>query len=221
MKKILSFFGTTIGKKMLVGISGLALAGFLFTHMAGNLLLLVSAEAYNKYSHALISNPLLPLAEIGLVAMFVLHVALVVQLTLRNRAARDVSYETRAAGDKRTRWIARTLILSGLVVLCFTVLHLITFKYGEVYSASYDGVEMRDLHRLVVEKFKEPLYVGWYVFSLMVLGAHLSHGISGSLQSLSLASANNKGLRRASVAISALITIGFIVQPVYLFFFGA
>ena len=82
------FFRSTIGKKMLVGLSGLGLAGFVLMHMAGNLLLFAGPEAYNKYSHKLTSTPLIYVAEAGLVFFFVMHIMLTIQLTLANRAAR-------------------------------------------------------------------------------------------------------------------------------------
>ena len=101
------------------------------------------------------------------------------------------------------------------------MLHLITFKWGTIYPVTYDGVEMRDLYQLVVEKFKQPLYVGWYVLSLLVLGAHLSHGVSASLQSLSLATANSCRVKQISYAFAFIVTVGFIAQPIYLYFYGA
>jgi succinate dehydrogenase / fumarate reductase cytochrome b subunit len=187
--------------------------------MSGNLLLFVGPEAYNKYSHALISNPLIYAAEAGLVLFFLLHAGLAISLTLKNRAARPEGYAGSASGEKATGFAAKTMILSGLVLLTFTVLHLITFKYGPHYSVNYNGVEMRDIYRLVAEKFKDPLYVGWYLFSLLVLGMHLSHGFKASFQSLGLVAANNPTLCKIGWAFAAVVTLGFMSQPIYLYFF--
>jgi succinate dehydrogenase / fumarate reductase cytochrome b subunit len=104
--------------------------------------------------------------------------------------------------------------------LVFTILHLITFKWGAYYQATYGGVEMRDLYRLVLEKFSEPLYVGWYIFALLVLFVHMSHGFSAAFQSLGFIGVRNPGLKRTGIAFAILITAGFISQPVYLFLTG-
>lgn len=221
MASFASYLRSTIGKKLLVGISGLALSGFVLLHMAGNLLLFAGPEAYNTYSHKLTSTPLIYVAEAGLVFFFLLHIGLVTQLTLRNRDARPEAYAERGKRAKRTSWIARTLILSGLLIFVFVVLHLITFKWGTLYMTEYGGVPMRDLYRLVLEKFKDPLYVAWYVVSMVVLGMHLSHGVAVSFQSLGLASARNRTLRAIGNAFAIVVCGGFIAQPVYMYFFAA
>ncbi len=204
-----------------MGLTGLGYCGFVLSHMAGNLLLLISAEAYNKYSHAIVSNkPLLYGAETALVVMLLLHVICAISVTLENRAARPVSYALNASGDKATSLAARTMALTGLFILAFLILHIVTFKYGEYYSATYDGVEMRDLHRLVSEKFQSPLYTGWYLFCLALLGLHISHGFSAAFQSLGIVGARHPKLRMTALGFAALIACGFIVQPLF-FFFGA
>ena len=218
MSGISAYFGSSIGKKKLVGLSGLGIVGFTLMHMSGNLLLFVGGDAYNKYSHALISNPLIEVAEAGLVAIFLLHIVLTVQLTMANRAARPVAYAGAARGDKKTSFAAKTAILSGALILAFLVLHLLTFKYGEVYSTTVDGVEMRDIYRLVVEKFHDPLYVGWYLLCLLLLGMHLSHGVSASFQSLGLFASNHPVLKKIALAAAVIIAGGFIAQPLYIFF---
>jgi succinate dehydrogenase / fumarate reductase cytochrome b subunit len=217
MSGLSAYLGSSIGKKKLVGLSGLGIVGFTLAHMAGNLLLFVGPDAYNRYSHALVSNPAIYLAEAGLVAIFLLHIVLTVQLTRDNRAARPVAYAASARGGKRTSFAARTAILSGLLMLAFVVLHLWTFKYGEYYATSVDGVEMRDIHRLVVEKFQEPLYVGWYLLCLLILGMHLSHGVSASFQSLGLFASNHPTLKKLGLALAAVIAGGFILQPLLIF----
>jgi len=217
MSGISTYLRSSIGKKKLVGLSGLGIVGFTLTHMSGNLLLFVGPDAYNKYSHALVSNPLINVAEAGLIGIFVLHIALTIQLTMANRAARPVGYGVGASGPKRTSFAAKSAILSGLLLLAFVVLHLWTFKYGEYYSTMVDGVEMRDIYRLVFEKFHEPLYVGWYLLCLMLLGMHLSHGVSASFQSLGVFASNHPVLKKIGLAAAFLIAGGFVAQPLYIF----
>ena len=211
---------STIGKKTLVGITGLLLSGFVLTHMLGNMLILVGAEAYNKYAHALVSNPLLPVAEIGLVVFFLIHICLAISVTLTNRKSRKLGYSQSAEGAKATAFAAKSMILTGLLMLAFLVLHLITFKYGAHYSIAYNAVEMRDLYRLVLEKFQEPIYFGWYVFSMVVLALHLSHGFKASFQSLGLLSSLNPKLKSVGIAFAVIVAGGFVSQPIYIFLFG-
>ena len=215
-----AYLGSSIGKKKLVGLTGLAMSLFTLSHMAGNLLMFVGPDVYNSYGHALVSNPAIYLAEAGLILFFVVHVALTIQLARANRRARPVGYAGSASGVKKTSFAAKTAILSGAVLLAFVVLHLQTFKFGEVYTTSVNGVEMRDLYRLVVEKFQQPGYVAWYLLSLAILGMHLSHGFKASFQSLGAFASNHPFLTRLGWAFALLVAGGFITQPLAVYFFG-
>lgn len=216
-----SLWCSTIMRKQVVALTGLALSGFLLMHMSGNLLILAGPEMYNTYSYKLITNPLLIPAEIALVLMFVVHVYLAASLTRQNWVARpQTSGAIRGGGEKLARFGSKSMILTGAVVFVFTVLHLITFKYGTHYEATYNGVVMRDLHRLIIEKFREPLYVAWYLIALVILGVHLSHGFSATFQSLGIGSVKWKGLRRLGWAFAFVISVGFIIQPIYVVLTG-
>jgi len=221
--RLLTVLRTSVGKKWLVGITGLGLGGFTLTHMAGNMLILKGPESYNYYAHALITNPFLPLAEIGLLVMALVHVSLAMQLARANRVSKGMKpykVPTKEECDRAT-FASRSMVYTGLLTLVFLVLHLITFKYGAHYTAVYNGVEMRDLHRLVVEKFKEWPYVAYYLFSLLVLMLHLGHGLSSFMQSLGLGSVRNNCLKKAGYAVAAVIVLGFMSQPLYVMFGGA
>lgn len=211
---------TSVGKKFLISITGLIFSGFVLSHMAGNLLLLVSAEAYNKYSHTLVSNPLIYVAEGVLVVALLTHMALALSLALENRAARGVKPYRATNGAKSANLGSRWMVQTGLLIFVFLVLHLITFKYGTYYEATYDGHTMRDIYRVVFEKFHDPVYVIWYEFSLLVLFVHLRHGISSCLQSLGVASSRNCNLQIAGWVFAALVAGGFAVQPLYLMCLG-
>jgi succinate dehydrogenase / fumarate reductase cytochrome b subunit len=210
---------STIARKQVVALTGLGLCGFLLAHMAGNMLILVGPEAYNEYSYALVNNHLIYIAEIGLVALFLFHLAFATTLTLRNMGARDTRYAVMPNGDKGTDWIKRTLWPQGFVILFFVVLHLLTFKYGPEYSVTYNGIEMRDLYQLVVHTFKEPLEVVWYCAALIVLLLHVQHGFGSALQTLGVNHPRyNKAIRCASIGYGVLVIGGFLVQPLYVYF---
>lgn len=207
---------STVFKKQIVALTGLGLSGFVLAHMSGNLLMFLGPEAYNTYGHKLVTNPLIYPAEIALVVMFVVHIFLAASLTRQNRLAKpQTAGALRSGSEKMARFGSQSMILTGAVVFVFTVLHLITFKWGTYYEATYQGVVMRDLHRLVVEKFQEPLYVGWYLFSLALLGVHLSHGFSATFQSLGIGSVRWPCLKKLGWAFGLLIALGFMSQPIY------
>jgi succinate dehydrogenase / fumarate reductase, cytochrome b subunit len=210
---------STIGRKQIIGVTGIGLSLFVLSHMAGNLLILVGPQAYNNYSHALVSNPLIYLAEAGLLAMFIGHVFLALALSIKNMRSREGRYAMPASGAKRTTLTQRSLWAQGLLILVFAILHLITFKYGTMYTANYGQGEIRDLHRLVIEVFKQPVYLAWYLVALVVLGFHLSHGVGSSFQTLGLHHPRFQcGIRRFSIFYAVVVTAGFLVQPLYDFF---
>lgn len=216
-----SLWCSTIMKKQVVALTGLALSGFLLMHMSGNLLIFAGPEMYNTYAYKLITNPLLIPAEIGLLVMFLVHIYLAASLTRQNRIARPQGAGAlRGGGEKLARFGSKSMILSGAVIFVFTVLHLITFKYGPHYEVTYNGIVMRDLYRLIIEKFKEPLYVAWYLVALVILGVHLSHGFSATFQSLGLGSVRSTFLRRLGWAFAFIIAVGFIIQPIYVVLTG-
>lgn len=213
------WIGSSIGRKQIIGLTGLGLSGFLFTHMLGNMLILAGAQPYNQYAHALTSNPLIYAAEVGLVLMFVAHMALAIRLSIINYCARDSRYAVLSSGAKATSWTQRTLWAQGLLILVFAISHLITMKYGAHYSVNYGQGEIRDLHKLVVEVFQQPGFVAWYLVALVVLGLHVSHGVGSALQTFGLHQPRlQKGIRCASVLYAVVVIGGFISQPIYVFF---
>ena len=213
-------FSTTVGTKLLIALTGLALVGFLIFHLAGNLLLFWGPVAYNEHAHALISNPLVIPAELGLIAIFLLHAGKAVANFFSNRGARRRPYESKAwaGGPSRKTWASTSMIVSGLVMLLFVPLHLATFKYGPAYGAPEPGV--RDLYRLLIEVFQSPGYVVFYVVTMAVIGLHLRHGVSSSLQSLGLIPERwTRAFLLAGLAIAVVVGAGFLVVPVYIYLF--
>jgi succinate dehydrogenase / fumarate reductase cytochrome b subunit len=215
----MGYFTSAIGRKQIMAITGLAWSGFVLTHMLGNMLILVSADAYNKYSHALISNPLLPVAEIGLVVLLLGHIFEATFLTLKNKTAREKAYAMPTQGDKAARFQSKWMAYHGTLILIFIILHLITFKYGQHYMTTVGGVEMRDLHRLVLEVFRQPGYVAWYCFCLVAVGLHLSHGFYSSFSSLGWYHTKySPWISRFGYLYAAGVAGGFLSQPIYVYF---
>ncbi len=220
MPTLLRFFASSVGTKVLVALTGLGFAGFLVAHLAANLLVLADADAYNAYSHALITNPFIYVAEAGLALLFLTHAYKAITNFLKNRRARGTAYEVkrRAGHTSRKSLASTTMIVTGLWLLLFIVTHLKTFKFGPWYDAP-DGV--RDLARLVNETFRGPLYVLFYVVSMAVVGLHLRHGLSSAVQSLGIDHPRYTPiLLKAGVAIAVLIGLGFALIPILIFVTG-
>lgn len=215
------FFATTIGRKFIMGLTGLVWAGFVFGHMAGNLLMFVSSDAYNSYGHALTSGNLIYVIEALLLGAILIHIGCAISLILDNKKARPMGYAVSTKGDKAASLASRTMAVSGSLILVFIISHLITFKFGPVYMTSVDGVEMRDLYRLLIEVFAQPTYVGWYVVCLILLGFHLKHGVSSLFQSLGLLnSRSEKTIRCVGFVYGLVVSLGFLAQPLVIFFKG-
>lgn len=215
-----SFFSSSVGSKIIIGLTGLLLFGFLISHLAGNLNLLAGPDAFNGYTHKLESlKPLLYVAEIGLLAIFLVHVVKTLAVTRRNGLARPSKYEQKrwAGHTSRKSWASTTMWISGLILLLFVVIHVRTFKYGAWYVDPLTG--HRDLYRLVAEIYQSPLHVAFYVVSMVVVGLHLSHGIASAAQSLGL---GGERLGRQFVIggriLAFLIAGGFAVLPLYMYF---
>jgi len=209
---------SVIGKKQIMAVAGLLLAGFVFTHMLGNMLIFISPDAYNMYGHKLTSNPAIYIAEAGLVAFFVFHIFYGIVLSIRNRGARKSRYAVSASGPKKATWASRYMIHQGMIIAIFVVIHLITFKYGTVYMTTVDGQEIRDLFRLLVEVFQSPVYVVSYVFCVGLLAFHLAHGVHSGIQTLGYFNADKeKTIHRMSMAYGWIVGLGFMIQPLYVY----
>ncbi len=177
---------TSIGKKQIMGVTGLLLCGFLISHLLGNLTLLVGPDAFNKYSHTLTSNPLIYGAEFILAAIFLSHIVMAIRLIIENRAARPVKYHMYKKSGRGGTLASSTMPFTGLIALVFLVFHICGLKFGTVYSTNVGGVEMRDLYRTTIEYFQDPLHVLGYIVAMVALGFHTSHGFWSAFQSLGL-----------------------------------
>lgn len=216
-------FSSSIGSKFLIAFTGLALAIFLVAHLAGNLLFILGPEAFNHYSHTLISNPLVYLAEAGLLAVFLLHIVKTVGMFIGNASARPAGYAARKwARSKNSRSrksvASSTMIVTGTILLLFVVTHLVTFKFGPYYETP-EGI--RDLYRLQLAVFSSPLYVIFYLVSMGVVLFHLWHGIASAAQSFGIDSPRwTPRILLAGRTLAVLIGLGFAVLPIYTFAVG-
>ncbi|MEK7390203.1 MAG: succinate dehydrogenase cytochrome b subunit [Elusimicrobiota bacterium] len=207
--RIIAFLESSIGKKITVALAGVLLCGFLLAHLVGNLFLFSGEAAFNHYAELLMENPLLPAAEIGLVFLFLMHIALSVRATWLNRAARPEGYVVYRSKGARTPG-SRTMAATGALLLVFLAVHVGTFKY------QVGGSKGSDLFAHVSGWFANPVYALFYILALGGLGLHLSHGAQSALQTFGLNHPRyTPALKKAGLAFAALVFLGFASMPLY------
>ena len=215
-------FFSTVGTKLLIGVTGLLMFVYMILHLVGNSLIFAGRDLFNEYSHALISNPLIIPIEIGLLLIAVLHVYKTITNYLHNSAARPVGYaKKKYAGHTSRKSVASsTMIVTGLFLLLFIVVHVKQFKYGAWYQVqvaeTQNAAPIRDLYRLEVEVFKRPLWVLFYILGTFAVGLHLRHGIASGFQSLGLDHPlYTRRLTTWGIVLAVVIGGGLMVIPIW------
>jgi succinate dehydrogenase / fumarate reductase cytochrome b subunit len=215
-------FSSSVGTKIAIGLTGVLLFLYLLIHIAGNLIVFFGPSAFNTYAFTLESNPLLPLVELVLLSWFVIHIYKTVRMYVGNQNTRPVAYAKKKSAGHTTRktFASSTMIVSGLWLLAFLVIHVKAFHdgWGHEYEWPAGG---RDLYRQEMETFQNPLMVAFYVISMVVVGSHLWHGISSGFQSLGVDKpAWTRFILPAGKVIAVLIAGGFIVIALWAHFSG-
>ena len=207
----LGFFVTPVGLKYVMAITGIALVGFVVTHLLGNALVFLGPEALNDYSAMLHAVPeLLWLARIVLLVSVIAHIGSALKLAGKNSAARPQRYKQKR--DHVTNYAARTMIWSGPILLGFILFHLAHLTLG-VAPGNFEH-STTDVYANVVRGFSIPWVSGLYIVSMIALGNHLFHGAWSMFQSLGLNHPTyNDKLMRGALAITVLVTLGNISIP--------
>lgn len=211
---MIRFFGhvpTSLGSKVLVAFSGLGLAVFVVFHMLGNLQVFIGPAALNGYAAFLGDMPiLLWTARLGLLGIFGLHIGLAVRLAFQNRRARPVGYAFREY--RQASLASRTMALTGSLLFLFILFHLLHLTAGWIdpsFPDKLDGQGQRDVYGKVVHAFQNPLFVVIYLLGQVLLGFHLSHALSSSLQTLGMSHPLlDRLLRRTGPAVALLVVAG-------------
>jgi succinate dehydrogenase / fumarate reductase, cytochrome b subunit len=217
-----NFFSSTIGRKLVMALTGLFLILFLVVHLIGNLQLLHAdkGRAFNEYAQFMTSNPLIKTISIGNYAFIIIHVIWAIILSARNRSARGP--EGYAVSKNSSTWASRNMGILGTLILIFLVIHLKSFWYemhwGGIPVADYDGEEVKDLFAIVNTAYDQLWYVILYVVSMAVLGFHLYHGFGSAFQTLGLNHVKYNGLIRfLGVAFAIIVPALFALIPVYMY----
>jgi succinate dehydrogenase / fumarate reductase, cytochrome b subunit len=210
-------FSSSVGTKILIGITGVTLFLYLLIHITGNLIVFLGPAAFNTYAYTLEGNPLLPIIELLLLLVFLIHIYKTVRMFLGNQRARPVGYAQKkyAGRPSRKTFASATMIVSGLWLVAFLVIHVKAFHdgWGTEYAWPAGG---RDLYRQEMETFTNPMMVAFYILSMIVVGSHLWHGISSAFQSLGLDKpAWTRFILPAGKLFAVLIAGAFIVIAVW------
>lgn len=212
---------TSIGKKQIMGVTGLLLCGFLVTHLLGNLTLFVGPDAFNKYSHALTSNPLIYLAEAALLGLFLSHIFMAFRLIIENKKARPIAYYQYTKSGRGGTFASATMPYTGMIALVFLVFHILGLKFGTQYTTVVGGVEMRDIYKTTVEYFKDIIHVIGYIIAVVALGIHTSHGFWSAFQSLGLNHPKYMPkIQFISKVFGLVVAIGFSILPIFCYLQG-
>jgi succinate dehydrogenase / fumarate reductase cytochrome b subunit len=221
MSWLVDFVKSSIGAKVVMGVTGVMLIGFVVMHMVGNLQVFLGPETLNAYGKMLHDlGGLLWVARFGLIGAVVLHIASGLRLASLNKSARPVRYvhETTVQASFASRYMK----MSGLVVLAFVVYHLLHFTLGgatpdhtSLMTKLSDGTDVKDIYTMVVLGFQQPAVSAAYIIAIVLLGLHLNHGATSLFQSLGLRNVKyNTLIDKVGPALSILVVVGNCSMPI-------
>ena len=216
------FFKSSIGRKVSMALSAFFLMFFLLQHLSINILSVFSPDTFNEVSHFMGTNPVVQFAlQPVLIFAVVFHFVMGFILELKNRKANGAGY-AKNNGAANSSWFSRNMILSGITILAFIVLHFIDFWFPEIntkfiqgdWTGTMEGVTGYRYHEELVHKFMHPARVVAYVIAFIFLGLHLAHGFTSAFQSVGAASLRKK-LEKVGIAYSVIVPLGFIFIALY------
>jgi succinate dehydrogenase / fumarate reductase cytochrome b subunit len=224
-----TYWSSSIGKKLVVALTGIVLVLFLAGHLIGNLVVFMGPEPFNAYAyflHHMLHGAGIWLFRIVMLVMIVAHIVATIALTRQNRAARK-AYEHSATIQASKS--SRTMILSGLTILAFVVYHLLHFtaRVGndynnpDLYTFILDGKEVHNAWKMVIDGFSVWYVSAFYVVAMTLLCSHLMHGVGSIFQTLGFRSKKASSLiKQLSIGYALFIWVGFVSIPVAILVFG-
>jgi succinate dehydrogenase / fumarate reductase cytochrome b subunit len=203
--------GSSIGKKLMMALTGLGFCSFLTVHLIGNLFLYGGKDAFNSYAEHLHSlGPLVNVAELGLLTFAAIHIGTGLILFLQNFKARPERYAVKKSGGGRTIG-SSTMPYTGLLMLLFIVFHLVDFHFADKST--------RTIFEIVSQAFSNPVYVFMYVAAMAVVAIHVSHGFWSAFQTIGASHPKYMpAIMLLSIVFSILIGAGFGLIPIYMSF---
>lgn len=224
MNWITNFLTSSIGRKLIMSLTGLFLISFLIVHLAGNLQLLKAdgGEAFNIYAYFMTTNPLIKFLSYGLYFGILLHAIIGLLLWSKNRKAKGSKYAVRTYDNGS--FASKNMALLGTIVLVFLFIHMGDFwwkmKFGEVPLTSYESIDyqVKDLYMKVSETFSKPLFIVLYILGMLGLGFHLWHGFSSAFQTLGI---NHKKYSPIIAGLgkiyAVVVSLAYAIIPIYFY----
>ena len=220
------FLTSSIGRKVVMSLTGLFLIVFLVVHLLGNLQLILAqdgGQTFNEYAYFMTHNPVIKFTSYGLYAFILIHAIQGLLLAYYNRKARgDVRYAVKvnrtAGASKSSLWMGSL----GTVILVFIIIHMAQFwlqmKLGNTEMVTYDDEPVKDLYTLVAAVYQNPLFVIFYVVAMIFIAFHLWHGFQSAWQTLGLNHRKYTPLIKAvGYTYSVLVPLGFASIPIIMF----
>lgn len=214
-----SYLNSSIGKKIIVGLTGLFLISFLVVHVGINSTILINdgGETFNTAAHFMSHNWVIRVMEIGLFAGLIAHIVMTLKLYFENKAKRPVGYAV-IDGKANSKWYSRSMTLLGSVLLAFFVIHLRQF-WVPTKIAVFNGEE-ENSYQMVIEVLKNPIYLVVYVLAFVSLGYHLLHGFPSAFQTLGLNHKKYTPIIKAAGTVFSIIVPGLFAAIALAIFFG-
>jgi len=221
MSWVTNFFTSSIGKKLIMSLTGLFLISFLLVHLLGNLQLLINdgGKSFNEYAYFMTQNPLIKTISYGLYFFILLHAYVGIALWAKNRAAKGTKYAVQTS--REFTWAARNMAILGTLVLAFLFLHMGDFWFKMKFTDSLpmvtsdSGVQIKDLYSRVSAAFSELWIVVAYLVGLFALGVHLWHGFESAFQTLGIRHKKyTPVIELVGRAFSVIIPILYAIIPI-------
>ncbi len=220
MSMLKKTFTSSVGKKIIMAVTGLFLCSFLIVHLSGNFLLLKNdnGAAFAQYSEFMKTNPIILIMEVVLFLGFLFHIGDGIRLSIENKKARPVGYAVNRPGENSS-FFSRTMIWSGSIVLIFLVIHLKTFFVDHKVMGWLGHTHEETLFASVVSAFQNPAYTALYVVAMILMGFHLNHGFQSGFQTLGL---NHKRytplIQKTGTLFAIIVPALFAYIPLYFLF---
>jgi succinate dehydrogenase / fumarate reductase cytochrome b subunit len=201
---------TSVGKKLLMAISGFMFLGFLAGHLVGNLTIYWGKDAFLSYAkHLHDLGPLLVFFELGLLVLAVIHIGTAVVLFFQNQAARPVRYQVDKSGGGGRTLSSRTMPYTGILILAFIVVHLLNFSHHIVDQSK------QNIFQIVTAKFSQPGWIILYIVAVILVALHVRHGLWSAFQTIG---ANHPkympAVAKLSVLFAVIVGVGFGLLPI-------
>ncbi len=212
---------SSIGKKFVMGLTGLFLISFLLVHCLINSMVFFDASGalFNEYAHFMGTNLLIRIGEVVLFGGLILHIVDGLTLYFQNKSARPIGY-AKVDASANSKWYSRSMALLGTLLLMFLIIHLYHFwvpsRITGLQESAVPGVH--DLYAEMVAVFSNPIIVAIYVLTQFSLAYHLLHGFKSAFQSLGINNTKYNGMiQTAGVAYSILIPLIFALMPIVIY----